>query len=211
MKGILLDRYYKSIPDLRKICICIGVIAFASMFVVENQIFLFALLLFWTAGIFLVVVKNEEKDLNCHWDRYEKMIPVKKWKIEMGKYLFYFVVQMTALIAAISYFALVIGIRGIKIFDYGCKDIATMMAADVVLALVPGAIFYALRAILKIKQYIIIALVSLMVTFVYGVTLVFLLNGWNVSLEISRGVLIGSSLGGYAVSFGVVRLCRGNG
>ena len=193
MKGLLLDSFYKTVNGMKILLfllIIIGavIIAFSDdAFIVQAYI----IAVFLSISVYALI--SIRKDAESKWSRYEIILPVRRNTIILSKFISFLLWVLVSVFMAVLFIGAAVIVKGNLYFDFGLRDIVTIVVISVSLALQIGSVYMGLY-LFGLDKTDILMILSVIVSVGPIGLLVGIINRNRVSIETGRFIVFFTAL-----------------
>lgn len=205
MKGLLLDSFYKTVNGMKILLfllIIIGavIIAFSDdAFIVQAYI----IAVFLSISVYALI--SIRKDAESKWSRYEIILPVRRNTIILSKFISFLLWVLVSVFMAVLFIGAAVIMKGNLYFDFGLRDIVTIVVISVSLALQIGSVFYMGLYLFGLDKTDILMILSVIVSVGLIGLLVGIINRNRVSIETGRFIVFFTALLFFGVSYNITK------
>jgi len=175
MKGLFLDNFYKTINNMKLFAILVFAVAIALL-VTGNDTIMELFVYISITALSVNAVSSMRKDADAKWNKYELTLPVTRKDIIKCKYISYlFWVLIGTGIAAV-FTGLAVLIHGNVFFVFGSRDVISLFALGIGIAMMVGALFYPMSYLFGIDKSETLLVVSVIGGVGLAVFLIWVIN-----------------------------------
>jgi hypothetical protein len=209
MKGLLLDSFYKTIVGMKLLLCVLAIISAIIIGFVQNQTIVQAYVFIIVVSVAAFSLSSVRKDADSRWNQYEMTLPLKRKTIVRCKYVSFLLWVMIAVILTIAFIGIVVNTKGIQSFDFGMRDILTLLSVAGALAIQMGSFYFIGLYALGFEKSDVLVILSLILAIGVNLLLVGFLNSKNVSIEAGREILLLVAAALFILSYNMANVLYG--
>lgn len=194
MKGLLLDCIYKSADSIKLMIFVLGFIGAGIIGFTDSQFVVLAFICSIFFCISACALISIRKDVNSKWYRYEICLPVSRKTVIKSKFLAFLFWLSVAVIMAVFYTGLVILFKGYQYFDFGMRDILSLLFLGVSFSLSFCGFFYVGLYLSGLEKCDVLVIISMIFAVTCLSGLIYVLNLMNISIENGRMIVLGCAV-----------------
>lgn len=175
MKGLFLDNFYKTISSMKLFGLLVLIVAIILLAIGDyNTLPLFVYISITALSV--NAVSSMRKDADAKWNKYELVLPVTRKDIIKCKYLSYLFWVLIGTVIAAIFISLAVLIHGNIYFAYGFRDVFTLFAFGIGIAVIVGALFYPMAYLFGVDKSETLLVISVIGSVGLAVLLTWLIN-----------------------------------